>query len=294
MKREKLNGIMRCMLCFVLTVAGMLIVLGAFSIIVYLSRNEFLMKLFNGEQKEPILGAFAKLILTILQYAAFIIIPILLATKAWKYKIADMGLTPIKKDWKDFVIGLIAGAAGISIAFLCLILSGSIQLTGWSFTYLNCVMIELVCYIIVGFGEEIFFRGALMLSLKRVGNKRLIVILTSAVFAAMHLGNYGITVLAFANLFLFGLFAAFCFIRSKNIWLPIGFHITWNFVQGNVYGFHVSGNTDYSLVSQKVLKETAFTGGAFGPEGGIGVTIALILCFVFAVWYYRKQPETDF
>ena len=235
MKQEKLKGITRCLLCFVLTVAGMFIVMVLFSVVANLSGNKFLMNLLNGGQKEPILSAFAKLIMTILQYVAFIMVPILLATKAWKYKIADMGLTPIKKDWKDFVIGLITGAAGISIAFLCLILSGSIQLTGWSFRYVNCVMIELVCYIIVGFGEEIFFRGALMLSLKRIGNKRLVVILTSAIFAAMHLGNNGITVFAFGNLFLFGLFAAFCFIRSKNIWLPIVFFSVKFHIFNSVY-----------------------------------------------------------
>lgn len=289
MKQEKLKALIRCVLCFVLAAAGMFLLMGLLSVVATISKNEFLLLALSGEQQDAVKGALSKLILSVSQYTPFIAVSILMATKAWKYKISDIGLTPIKKNWKDFVVGLLVGTVGISIAFLFLILSESIELTGWSFQYLDCVAITFVAYILVGFGEEIFFRGVIMLSLKPLGSKRLVAIVTAALFAVMHLGNNGVTVLAVGNLFVFGLFAAFCYICSGNIWLPIGFHITWNFVQGNIYGFHVSGNADYSLISHKVLNENLFTGGAFGPEGGLGVTIALVLCFTFAVWYYRNE-----
>lgn len=294
MKQEKLKAIIRCILGLFLCVAGMLILMGLVSVLAGITHNEFLMNMFAGTQKDPVVGAFSKIIICILQYTPFVLIALLMAIKVWKYKISDLGLTPIKKDWKDFVVGLIAGAAGISIAFLCLILSGSIKVTGCSMRYGECVLISFVAYIIVGFGEEIVCRGLLMLSLKPLRSKIFIAVFTSVLFAAMHLGNNGISLLAFFNLFLFGLFAAYCFIRSGSIWLPIGFHITWNFVQGNIYGFHVSGNSEYSLVSHNVLKDNIFTGGEFGPEGGLGVTIALLLCYAFAYMYYRNITEDRF
>lgn len=291
MKQERLKALLRCCLCFVLAASGMFLLMGLLTGVATICKNEFLLLALSGKQQDAVKGALSKLILSILQYTPFIAVSILMTTKAWKYKLSDIGLTSIKKDWKAFVVGLFVGVAGISIAFLCLILSGSIKLTGGTFHYLNCVIITFLAYILVGFGEEIFFRGLIMLTLKPLGSKRLVAIVTAVIFAAMHLGNNGVTILAFGNLFFFGLFATFCYIRSGNIWLPIGFHITWNFVQGNIYGFHVSGNADYSLISHKVLKENLFTGGAFGPEGGLGVTIALFLCFAFAFLYYRNTKS---
>lgn len=133
-----------------------------------------------------------------------------------------------------------------------------------------------------------------MLALRETKSKVMILAIPAVVFGLMHLGNNGISVMAVINLILYGLLAGYCFYRSGNIWLPAGFHITWNFVQGNVYGFSVSGFRTSSFTKTVVVKETPFTGGAFGPEGGIGVTIALVIIFVGVYYYYRNRPASAF
>lgn len=120
-------------------------------------------------------------------------------------------------------------------------------------------------------------------------------ILTNALFfAALHLMNNGITVLAFINLALFGIFASLYFIRRGNIWGIGAFHSIWNLVQGNFYGIRVSGmpmgNSLFETVSQE--GKDLFNGGAFGMEGSIWVTVVLAAGIVFLyIWKNQGKEE---
>jgi membrane protease YdiL (CAAX protease family) len=113
------------------------------------------------------------------------------------------------------------------------------------------------------------------------------IIMTSLVFGYAHINNAGATYFtAFGNA-LGGLMYGIAFLGGKNIWLPIGMHFAWNFVQGPVLGFGVSGNQAESVITQKALGLDLLTGGGFGPEGGlIGmafrfVVIALVLYYLY-------------
>ncbi len=133
-----------------------------------------------------------------------------------------------------------------------------------------------------------------MLALKETKNKGMVIGLPAVIFAALHLSNNGVTLLAVVNLICCGLLVGYCFYQSGSIWLPIGLQIFWNFVQGNIYGFHVSGVNNNSLLQLKTIRENIVTGGEFGPEGGLGVTIALCLSFVYVIFRYRKSPKGQF
>ena len=77
--------------------------------------------------------------------------------------------------------------------------------------------------------------------------------------------------------------------------MPIGFHITWNYFQGNIWGFLVSGTVaEGSMYQVKVLEENLINGGAFGPEGGLIVTGILVLTFIFVMYYYRNNSIDEF
>ena len=97
-------------------------------------------------------------------------------------------------------------------------------------------------------------------------------------FAALHLLNTGIGVLAFVNLVLFGVFASLYFIKRGNIWGIGALHSIWNLVQGNFWGLRVSGMTTECSVFRSTMMEgkSVINGGAFGPEGGLAVTVILL------------------
>ena len=213
-----------------------------------------------------------------------------------KKKIGEMGISNIKKGYKEFGVGLALGAVTITIVAIVLLLIGSVKLVNpiTSPKFTNDLIIGIFIFIAVGFGEEIFGRGLCMSVLKQTRNKWVVLIVSSIIFAAMHLGNDGIGMLPLINLFLVGMVFGYMFMKSSNIWMPIGFHITWNYFQGYIWGFQVSGIEINGIYKIEGVKNTLLNGGAFGPEGGLIVTLILILTFVFVYVYYRDKNIDTF
>ena len=193
--------------------------------------------------------------------------------------ISDIGLKNIRKSFKELSIGLIFGAISMTIVFLILIFTGNAEVT----TTLNkpnfsfSLVMALIVFIFVGIGEEMFARGYCINVLKQTHNKWMPLIVSAAIFSALHALNPGITILSFINIFLMGILFGYMYIKSNNLWLPIGYHITWNYFQGNVFGFLVSGNKTRTLYTTKNIGDNILNGGTFGPEGGIIVTITILI-----------------
>ena len=213
-----------------------------------------------------------------------------------KQKLSKMGLTSIKKGYKEFIIGLILGAITMSIVAIVIMAIGDIHMIN----PINKPQISmsllygLISFIFVGFGEEILSRGYIMSVLKQTRNKWIVLVGPALIFAALHLGNPGIDILSFINLFLVGVLFAYMFMKSKNIWMPIGYHITWNYFQGYIWGFEVSGLNVNGLYKIKNISNNIINGGEFGPEGGIIVTIIICLTFYFVNRYYKNNKVEDF
>jgi hypothetical protein len=116
------------------------------------------------------------------------------------------------------------------------------------------------------------------------------IILSATLFALWHSLNPNLNPIAMVNLFLFGLFAAFYALREGGLWGVFGIHAAWNWAQGNLFGLQVSGlqiagGTLFNLVE---TGPDAITGGPFGPEGGLAVTVVL-LASCGLVWWWGKQ-----
>lgn len=113
------------------------------------------------------------------------------------------------------------------------------------------------------------------------------ILLIAALFGYVHIRNPGASyVTAFGNA-LGGLMYGIAFAGGRNIWLPLGMHWAWNFVQGPILGFPVSGTSGPSLVTQQAVGADLLTGGAYGPEGGLVgmafrfVVIAMVLGYLY-------------
>lgn len=213
------------------------------------------------------------------------IIPIIICVVLWKVLdkkgLDELGLTKFTRDWKKFVAGLAIGAISLTTVAIILILTGSSVLNGnLSKPNLSLSLIfSLIIYISVGFSEEILCRGYFLSVLKQCKRKWIPYVGSSVIFSLLHSLNPGISLIAYINLFLFGLFLAYVVYKTKNLWIGIGIHITWNFFQGNVFGFLVSGNNELSksIYHLEKSKYEIINGGAFGPEGGLAVTIILLV-----------------
>lgn len=211
-----------------------------------------------------------------------------------KKPIKEIGLINIKKGSGDLIKGLLLGALSLMTVFILLLCSGNIVLANpLSKPNFNISLITgLILFIFVGIDEEMFARGYCMTVLKQTGNKLAVVFIPAVIFSLMHSFNPGMSILSYINLFLFGLCTAYMFIRSGNLWLSIGYHIAWNYFEGNICGFLVSGTTASGLYSVKVPVNNIVNGGKFGPEGGLAVTFILILNFLYLSKFYRPS-DTD-
>lgn len=188
--------------------------------------------------------------------------------------------------------------AGIAITF---VMMGVIYIVMWSLGWIKfegfawqtqsvgavvvSTLLIFLAFVLVGWNEELLSRGYHLQNLADGINMTWGVILSSAVFGILHLANPNATWISAAGIFLAGLFLAFAYLRTKQLWLSIGLHIGWNFFEGALFGFPVSGMEFYRLIRHTVSGPELWTGGAFGPEAGLVVLPALALGMALVYGY---------
>ncbi len=244
------------------------------------------------ERGEHILG-IVNTVAMFLQELIFIITPIIAWKLIMKRKLSDMGFPALKSHSAEFMIGLAIGIVSISAVFAALVLTGEAKVETWTPRFVSSQLVYVFVFISVGFAEEIFGRGYIMSVLRQTKSKPVIIIVSAVIFALLHAGNPGVGPLPYINLALFGVFTAYIYIRSGNIWMCIGYHITWNYFQGYVFGFKVSGTNSQGMLTTAFPKDSILNGGAFGPEGGLFVTVIILLGILFVKFYY-KNSQFDF
>lgn len=197
---------------------------------------------------------------------------------------ASMGLSK-KGFFKNYVKGLVIGAVMIAAAAGLTVLMGGAQITladkiSWLY-----IALFFAGYLVQGMSEEFMCRGYLCVSLANKVKLSVAVGISSVVFAMLHLANPGLSLLAMINLALFGVFMAVYMFRTDDLWGVCAIHSAWNFLQGNILGFSVSGVAAKSSVftSSYVGGKELISGGAFGLEGGICATIVLLAAILLTL-----------
>lgn len=155
----------------------------------------------------------------------------------------------------------------------------------------------LIGWVVQGAAEEVAVRGFLFQIFGRLSGTLAAILVSSVVFVLLHGGNPNTSPIAFLNLLLFSIFAAFYTLYEGGLWGIFAIHSVWNWAQGNLFGFEVSGNAIESAVVLDLMETgpDTLTGGLFGPEGGLLVTLVLLVSMV-AVWIAAQrepaQPDT--
>ncbi|RYG01005.1 MAG: CPBP family intramembrane metalloprotease, partial [Chitinophagaceae bacterium] len=148
----------------------------------------------------------------------------------------------------------------------------------------------LLIMLIVAISEETLFRGYLLNNLMQSFDKWKALGFSAMMFAFMHIGNPNITAVAALNILLAGGVLGCNYIFTKNLWFGIMFHFTWNFLLGPVLGYNVSGVGISSLTRPEINGSEIFTGGEFGPEGSVIVTLLLSgLLFLIPILYRPRN-----
>ena len=189
---------------------------------------------------------------------------------------------------QDFKFGLILGAGLIAIGFFSLFILGYVRVESFSFPFLDIVL-YFILFVVVAFHEEIMLRGYILRSLMESMNRYLALAISSLIFMTVHLLNPNISFLGAVNLFLAGIVLGIYYVHKSNLWLPIGMHLTWNFFQGPIFGFEVSGIKSQSLIKQTVNGSDLITGGKFGFEASMLATVLIVVVILYLDKNYREQ-----
>ena len=189
----------------------------------------------------------------------------------------------LKRMFKDLGNGLLLGVIYFGVVVGVMALLDSYSVTGVQFNWFPQLASFLFFFLVAVF-EEIVFRGVLFRMIDDRWNTGVALIVSSLAFGAMHLFNTGATLWsAVAIAIEAGLVMGAAFKCSGTLWLPIGIHWAWNYVEGNVLGFAVSGSPVQDKIFTSIITGPDWiTGGIFGAEAsvpavGAGLLLAIIL-----------------
>lgn len=207
----------------------------------------------------------------------------------------SLGLFWNSRAVQDLFVGLGIAALIMTIIFSTEWALGWIGVDGvlWQRKLWSAVLVDLILwllfYIAIGWYEELLNRGYWLQNIADGLNLFWGVLISSVVFGLSHLFNANISPIAILWLMVISLFLAYGYLATHALWLPIGLHIGWNFFQGPVFGFPVSGTTSNGLIIQKhITGHSLLTGGTFGPEAGLILLVGLIVG-TGLIWGYTHQ-----
>jgi membrane protease YdiL (CAAX protease family) len=143
----------------------------------------------------------------------------------------------------------------------------------------------------IAVGEEMVFRGYILNNLMLSLNRWLSLTISAALFALMHSNNPSVDIMAMMNLFVGGLLLGINYIFTKNLWFSILLHTFWNFLQGPILGFAVSGVTLQSVLQPELKGNVFLTGGDFGLEASILTGILLIIAILILYLIYQNSKD---
>jgi membrane protease YdiL (CAAX protease family) len=212
-----------------------------------------------------------------------------------KRSIESLGLKLNTWTLIDILAGILITLLQMGLIYLIMSWLGWTTFQGfaWQFDPIGLILkntlLFFVIFILVGWSEELLCRGYQLQTIASGTNLFWGVLLSSAIFGVLHIFNPGANWASTLGIFLAGLFFAYAYIRTRQLWLPIGMHLGWNFFEGVVFGFPVSGLDIYPLMRIRVQGPELWTGGVFGPEAGLIVIPALLVGVLLVHLYSRVR-----
>jgi len=209
--------------------------------------------------------------------------------------LAGLGLKADRWTMPDIGAGLsIATVAMIGILVVELMLRVA-HVAGGAFDAV--AVLEFGLFLILsGLVDEILMRGMLVSGLALVlgGRPFAAVLIASILFGSTHIFFEGASALSLISNSLGGVMYGLAFILTRRIWLGLGLHFAWNFVQGPILGFILSGHpVAGALFHIDDLGPVWLTGGLYGPEGGIvGIGFRFAVIGAVLAWVrIRGRPR---
>jgi len=191
----------------------------------------------------------------------------------------------IRKAAGQTAYGLLLGFGFISLIMLIMWLTGSYKVTG--FKSIAVLWPFIIMSVQAGIVEEIMSRGIIFRITEEGAGTWWSIALSAFIFGFLHIWNPNATVFSSVSIALTaGVILAMLYVITRQLWVPIGLHIGWNFTLGGIYGAPVSGGEPGGILAASFPGPEWITGGAFGPEASV---ITVVVFVVFGIYLIRKS-----
>lgn len=219
---------------------------------------------------ELVKNVYASAILTLAVCAAALGIYAVLCRMVEKRPVTELNLRRLAPD---LAVGCVIGTVCIAVSILGMWLAGvyhgRVVSPNW-----EAIVRDLFLFLFAAIGEELICRAILLRMIEERWGTIIALVVSCLVFGFFHYANDGASVWSCIAITVTAVEAA-SFLYARTLWMPIGSHLAWNFVQGNVFGIAVSGNTmGGSFLQADLTGPEILTGGAFGMEASI-ITVVL-------------------
>lgn len=200
---------------------------------------------------------------------------------------ASLGWLPHRGWLRDSLVGLVISFVMMTLVVGLQTFSGGTEL-GLNRSWSGEVLTSVLLFAVAASYEEIIYRGYTLQTLLRSLPPAWPLVLVALLFGLAHLRNPFSSPLATLNTTLAGIWLGVAYLRTRSLWLPTALHFGWNWTMGTLYGLPVSGlhiSTGALLVAHNGQPEW-WTGGDYGPEGGVATTLVLVAATIF-IWRSR-------
>jgi len=219
-------------------------------------------------------------------------------TRLRKESLASVGWRMNGRWAKDLAWGTLLGGGVMLLAAGLLWAVGGVTWDLDPHRSLRALAIGFLTFVLVALWEENLFRGFVFQRLIAGLGVWPAQLILALFFGIAHWGNPGmhgaIKIWATVNIALAAVFMGLAYLRTRSLALPIGIHLGWNWTQGNVLGFGVSGTTSQPGWIHPIFhgKPEWMSGGAFGLEASIFGVVAVLLG-IFLLWRWKGHASAD-
>lgn len=205
----------------------------------------------------------------------------------------------------DLLGGVLNSALVMATMFFILLWAGLIEFQGFTWwtddpagvatlsaAALPAILAVLLELAIVAWWEELVFRGYLFQNTVSGLGLRGSIVLLSLVFGLLHGMNPNATLLSTVLIAVTTPQLIYAYLKTGQLWLPMGIHWGWNFFQASVFGFAASGQTSPTMIAQSPIGPEWLSGGAFGAEGSILIFPVTLLSMVGIHYWVRATRDS--
>ena len=212
-----------------------------------------------------------------------------------KRNVISLGLRWDGLAVKDLLFGWLLSGAMALVFFFVLKTAGLLTIDSFAWSsgaFLTPLLAYFVVHVLVGWWEELFFRGYLFDNFVAGMGMLPAIAVSCVLYGVVHMVNPNASLLSGTIIVLLEFLRLYGLLSTRQLWLSMGMHMGWNFFQGPVFGFGASGHETFRMIQHSLEGPAWLTGGAFGPEASI-ITIPVVLAALGAMhlWSTRVSPD---